>query len=55
MEKQGKQSGTKQMIELLKLGQRHGRPRLQEAVEQALVIDENKNTRLTTTKIPAAK
>jgi transposase len=36
MEKQGKQSGTKQMIELLKLGQRHGRPRLQEAIEQAL-------------------
>jgi transposase len=36
MEKQGRQSGTKQMIELLKLGRAHGRDRLQEAIEQAL-------------------
>jgi hypothetical protein len=36
MEKQGRPSGTKQMIELLKLGRTHGRDRLQEAIEQAL-------------------
>jgi transposase len=36
MQKQGKQSGTKQMIGLLKLGQEHGRDRLQNAIETAL-------------------
>lgn len=36
MQKQGKQSGTRQMIGLLKLGQEHGRDRLQSAVEMAL-------------------
>jgi transposase len=36
MEKQGKQSGTRQMIGLLKLGQEHGRDRLQNAIEKAL-------------------
>jgi transposase len=38
MEKQGRPSGTKQMIELLKLGRAHGRDRLQEAIEQALAM-----------------
>jgi hypothetical protein len=32
----GKQSGTKQMIELLKTAQKHGRPKLQAAIETAL-------------------
>ena len=32
----GKQSGTKQMIELLKLSTKHGQVRLQEAIESAL-------------------
>jgi transposase len=36
MQKQGKQSGTRQMIGLLKLGQEHGRDRLQSAIEMAL-------------------
>src|SRR3954471_15767960 len=36
IEKQGKQSGTRQMIGLLKLGQEHGRDRLQPAIEKAL-------------------
>ena len=36
IEKQGKQSGTRQMIGLLKLGQEHGRDRLQTAIEKAL-------------------
>jgi hypothetical protein len=36
MERHGKQSGTRQMIDLLKLSQKHGQQRLQEAVESAL-------------------
>jgi hypothetical protein len=36
MERHGKQSGTRQMIELLKLSQKHGPHKLQEAVESAL-------------------
>jgi hypothetical protein len=36
MERHGKQSGTRQMIDLLKLSQKHGRQKLQEAVESAL-------------------
>ena len=36
MERHGKQSGTRQMIELLKLSQKHGQHKLQEAVESAL-------------------
>jgi hypothetical protein len=32
----GKQSGTRQMIELLKAAQKHGRPKLQAAIEAAL-------------------
>jgi hypothetical protein len=36
MERHGKQSGTKQMIELLKLVPKHGQPKLQEAIESAL-------------------
>jgi hypothetical protein len=36
MERHGKQSGTRQMIELLKLSQRHGQQKLQEAVESSL-------------------
>jgi transposase len=36
MERHGKQSGTKQMIEMLKLGQQHGHQRLQQAIEKAL-------------------
>ena len=35
-ERHGKQSGTRQMIELLKLSQKHGHPKLQEAIESAL-------------------
>ena len=33
MERHGKQSGTRQMIDLLKLSQKHGQQKLQEAVE----------------------
>jgi transposase len=36
VQKQGKQSGTRQMIGLLKLGQEHGRDRLRTAIETAL-------------------
>ena len=36
MERHGKQSGTRQMIDLLKLSQKHGQPKLQAAVESAL-------------------
>lgn len=36
MARQGKQSGTKQMIELLLLGEKHGRRQLQQAVESCL-------------------
>ena len=36
MERHGKQSGTKQMIDLLKLAKQNGRGRLQEAIETAL-------------------
>ena len=36
MERHGKQSGTRQMIDLLKLSQKHGQQKLQEAVESAL-------------------
>ena len=36
IERNGKQSGTKQMIELLKLSQQHGPGKLQEAIELAL-------------------
>ena len=36
MERHGKQSGTRQMIDLLKLSQKHGQKKLQEAVESAL-------------------
>lgn len=36
MERHGKQSGTKQMIEMLKLSQKHGSHKLQEAIETAL-------------------
>jgi len=36
MERHGKQSGTRQMIDLLKLSQKHGPQKLQEAVESAL-------------------
>jgi hypothetical protein len=36
MERHGKQSGTRQMIDLLKLSQKHGQPKLQAAVEAAL-------------------
>jgi hypothetical protein len=36
MERHGKQSGTRQMIELLQLATRHGQTKLQEAVESAL-------------------
>src|SRR5205814_9674791 len=35
-ERQGKQAGTRQMIELLGLGKKHGYDRLQEAVKSAL-------------------
>src|SRR5437868_1822530 len=33
---EGKQSGTRQMIDLLKLSQKHGQEKLQEAIESAL-------------------
>jgi transposase len=36
MERHGKQSGTRQMIELLQLAARHGQAKLQEAIESAL-------------------
>ena len=36
IERQGKQSGTKQMIELLKLSQQYAPGKLQEAIELAL-------------------
>jgi hypothetical protein len=36
VQKQGKQSGTRQMIGLLKLGQEYGRDRLRTAIETAL-------------------
>jgi transposase len=36
MERHGKQSGTKQMIELLQLAPKHGQAKLQEAIESAL-------------------
>jgi hypothetical protein len=36
MVRQGKQNGTRQMINLLKLGQQYGRDKLQESVEAAL-------------------
>lgn len=36
MERHGKQNGTRQMIELLKLAPKHGQARLQEAIEAAL-------------------
>jgi hypothetical protein len=36
MKRHGKQSGTRQMIDLLKLSQKHGREKLQKAVETAL-------------------
>jgi transposase len=36
MERHGKQSGTRQMIELLKLGPKHGPTKLQQAIESAL-------------------
>jgi len=36
MERHGKQKGTRQMIELLKLASKHGQARLQEAIESAL-------------------
>jgi len=36
MERQGKQSGTRQMIDLLKLSQKHGHEKFQKAVETAL-------------------
>ncbi|HEY7337925.1 MAG TPA: hypothetical protein VH639_23735 [Bryobacteraceae bacterium] len=36
MERHGKQSGTRQMIELLKLASQHGQKKVQEAIETAL-------------------
>jgi transposase len=36
IERHGKQSGTREMIELLKLSQKHGHPKLQQAIESAL-------------------
>jgi transposase len=36
MERHGKQNGTREMIELLKLAPKHGQGRLQEAIESAL-------------------
>jgi hypothetical protein len=38
MERHGKQNGTRQMIELLKLAPRHGEARLQKAIESALAV-----------------
>lgn len=37
-ERHGKHSGTREMIELLTLGKRHGWERLQQAVEKALAL-----------------
>jgi hypothetical protein len=37
MERYGKQSGTRQMIEMLKLTRQHGHDRLRQAIEKALV------------------
>lgn len=36
MERHGKQNGTREMIELLKLAAKHGQARLREAIESAL-------------------
>jgi hypothetical protein len=36
IERHGTQSGTRQMVELLKLSLKHGHTRLQEAIESAL-------------------
>jgi hypothetical protein len=36
IERHGKQSGTRQMIDVLKLAQKHGREKLQDAIESAL-------------------
>jgi hypothetical protein len=36
MERQGKQKGTREMIELLRLGRSHGQDRLRAAIEEAL-------------------
>jgi hypothetical protein len=36
MERHGKQSGTRQMIDLLKLSQKHGHEKFEKAVETAL-------------------
>jgi hypothetical protein len=36
MERHGKQNGTRQMIELLKLGPKHGQAKLQQAIESAV-------------------
>lgn len=38
IERHGKQSGTKQMIDLLKLSQKYGHPKLQNAIESAIAI-----------------
>ncbi len=38
MARQGKQSGTRQMVGLLKLGQQYGRGKLQESIEAALEV-----------------
>lgn len=38
MARQGKQSGTRQMVGLLKLGQQYGRGKLQKSVEAALEV-----------------
>ena len=38
-ERHGKQSGTRQMIELLKQSPKHGQVRLQEAIESVLAQD----------------
>ena len=37
-ERHGKQAGTREMIELLALGKRHGWDRLKQAVEEALAL-----------------
>jgi hypothetical protein len=36
MDRHGKQTGTKEMIEMLKLGRQHGHRRLRQAIEKAL-------------------
>lgn len=48
MERHGKQSGTRQMIELLKLSPKHGPVRLQEAIESALTGGATTQPRSTT-------